>query len=60
MFSYLSMGPSINDISHLGGGGDLPKGEVASLKLIYENGWQGGGRGKISQKMGDVIYGWPL
>ena len=40
----------------LRGEGDLPKGDITSISLLVK--WVT--RGQKSQKMGDIIYGWPL
>ena len=53
----LYVGPSINDVTHLWGRGDLPKGEVTPQAYLVK--WvTRGERGQKSQKMSDVIYGW--
>ena len=54
------LGPSRNDVTHLGGGRDLPKGDGRySINLFSKTDHKGEGRGQKSQKMGDVIYGHP-
>ena len=59
LVTYVStLGPSINDVN-LGGGGICQ--QVTLLhKPIYQNGGRWVGRGQKSQKMDDIIYGWPL
>ena len=49
-----SRGLSINDITHLGGGG-------CAISLFSKMGVKGGegGRSQKSQQMGDIIYGRP-
>ena len=54
------LGPSRNDVTHLGGGRDLPKGDGRySISPFSKIGDKREGRGQKSQKMGDVIYGYP-
>ena len=48
-------GPSINDITHLGGGGSAKRCRY-SKSLFSKMGEKGL---KISKIMGNVIYGWP-
>ena len=54
------MGPSINDINHLGGRGRSAKRGSCSISLFRKMGDKGERGVKISQKIGDVIYGCPL
>ena len=50
------MGPSINDITHLRGEGDLSKGDISPYSYLVK--WAIRRReGLNSQKMGDIIYG---
>ena len=52
------MGPSINDITHLRGEGDLSKGDISPYAYLIK--WVIRRReGLNSQKMGDIIYGRP-
>ena len=48
--------PSINDVTHLGGRGNLPKGDVTPSAYLVK--WVT--RYQKFQKMGDVTYGRPL
>ena len=52
----IHLGPSINDITHLGGRGICQKVKLFH-KPIYVKWVTRGGRGQKSQKMGDIIYG---
>ena len=52
------MGPSINDVTHLGGGGSGKRWRY-SINLFSKMGDKGDGGGKKSQQISDVIYGWP-
>ena len=54
-----SLGTSINDVTNLGGGGICQQVKLLH-KPIYQNGGRWVGRGQKSQKMDDIIYGWPL
>ena len=50
---------SINDVTRLGGRGDLPKGDITPEVYLVK--WMT--RGEMDQKsqnMGDINNGWPL
>ena len=51
--------PFINDVTHLAGKGGSAKRWRYSISLFSKMGDEGVGRGKISQELGDVIYGRP-
>ena len=51
-----SRGLSINDVTHLGGGGSAKRWHY-SISLFSKMGNKGGVRGQKSQKMSDIIHG---
>ena len=59
MLKKVHQGPSIYDVTHLGGGGDLPKCKFTPKAYLVK--WVTRGRkGSKISKMGEVSYGWPL
>ena len=52
-------GPSMIEVTNLGGRGDVPKCEVTPYAYLVKWVTRVGEGSKISQK-GDIIYAWPL